>query len=97
MRSAFGLVIPFALVWAITGSAVWHLVLDTYGSTWPAPLHDEGLALLLTAVYAVLGVACAFAVRWFVWVMVEGRPRRTELREVRARKDIKIGRDWGDI
>jgi hypothetical protein len=97
MRSAFGLVIPFALVWAITGSVVWHMVVDNYGTTWPAPLQDEGLALALTAVYAVFGVCCAFLFRWFIWVMVEGRPRRTEVREVRARKDIKIGRDWGEV
>jgi hypothetical protein len=97
MRSAFTMMVPFALVWAIAGSVVWHLVLDTYGATWPAPLRDDWLAWLLTAVYAVFGVVCALALRWFIWVAIEGRPRKTELREVRARKDIKIGRDWGDV
>ena len=97
MRSAFTLMVPFALVWAITGSVVWHLILDNYGTAWPAPLQDEGLALLLTAVYALFGVVCAFVLRWFIWVMVEGRPRRSERREVRARKDIKIGQDWGEV
>ena len=97
MRSAFGMSIPFALFWAITGSVVWHMILDSYGLTWPAPLRDAWLALLLTALYAVFGVICALALRWFIWVTIEGRPRKTELREVRVRKDIKIGRDWGDV
>jgi hypothetical protein len=97
MRSAFGMSIPFAFVWAVTGSVVWRMILDSYGLTWPAPLRDAWLALLLTVLYAVFGVICALALRWFIWMAIEGRPRRTELREARARKDIKIAQDWREI
>ena len=97
MRSAFSLAIPFALIWAISGSVVWQLVLDNYGLTWPAPLRDGWVTLLLGVVYAAFGVVCALGLRWFIWVVIEGRPRRTELREARARKDIKIGQDWQEV
>jgi hypothetical protein len=97
MRSAFGLAIPFALVWAITGTIVWRMILDTYGLTWPAPLRDAWVANLLGLLYAVFGVVCALALRWFIWIAIESRPRKTPVREVRARKDIKIGQNWDEV
>ena len=47
--------------------------------------------------YAVFGVICALGVRWFIWVAVEKRPKRTEIREARARKDIRIAQNWHEV
>jgi hypothetical protein len=97
MRSAFVMVIPFGIFWAICGSILWELILTNYGTTWPMWVQSSTLALSLTAVYGLFGAVFAVAVRVFFWLLLERRPPRTEPREPRVRRDIPVGQDWRQV
>jgi hypothetical protein len=97
MRSAVGMTIPFALVWAICGSILWEVILSQFGTTWPAFWQGRWLSLTLTLVYAVFGAIFAVGVRLFLWVVLERNPPRRQYREPPVRRDIKVAQDWREL
>jgi len=97
MRTAVGMMIPFAIVWAVAGSALWDVILSQYGTSLPTWAHAGEVGSLLMVVYAVFGAVFAVAVRVFFWMLFERRPRRAPVREVPTRDDIHVGQDWQEI
>jgi hypothetical protein len=97
MRSALVMAVPFAFIWAICGSALWGLILENYGTTWPTWTHSQEVGWFLTAAYLLFGAVAAVVLRMFVWLVAERRTRRLPVREARARKDIPVGQDWQEL
>jgi hypothetical protein len=97
MRSALGLIIPFAIVWAVCGSVLWEVILNNYGTSLPPWVQSPGLALGLMVAYALFGALFGVVLRVFAWLVAERRPRRLPVREARARKDIRVTQDWQEL